>query len=167
MVSKKEIQRWAVNALIICLLFGNLNGMLHAWHTNFTDPYFSRIPYFSNLFRIYSVFSGTQLLNRRYVAMGACDTTSTAKVNLHIENYFPQSHGEANRRMGFMGAINRRKMMDTGYNQMAKNIKAIYNSQHPDKPLQRVVIYLLYWPSDHRGYYYNFNNSKITNLGSD
>jgi hypothetical protein len=99
------------------------------------------------------------------------DTTPTAPtqamVDLDIYSYFPQSHGEANQRLGFAGYGNEPERTAESYSQMAEIIKRLHNQKHPDQPVKQVFIFLYTWPADPNGYYYRSSEASVQLLGSN
>jgi hypothetical protein len=163
-----------VNCIIIFILLGNIYGMLGTWQIRFNNNAFSRLPYFSNLFYIYGVFRNVQTQNREFMAFGSFQTRDSIPmeptkdmVDLSMQDYFPQSHGESNLRMDYQRIANQPDRIKAKYRQIATSINNMYNKKHPGKPISRVFIYQYYWPTDPMGYYHRFNEARILYLGSN
>ena len=163
----------AINFCLILLVYQDVAALAATWgivdRRTFPNPASVR-----ELFMMYGVFNGVQRESRRYHAFGLRERLDyeprsplPEMVDLEIYRYFPQSRGEANRRLGFFGYVPWRGRRLQSYREMASMIRRIHNQAHPDDPMEQVFIYLARWPVDPRGYYYREDEHKFKLRGFD
>lgn len=118
-------------------------------------------PWFaSSLFQIFSLFGyyteenyGYELQVRR-----AGEVDGWYEINPY--DFFPQTLGEANRRLNFYSYHGQSERKARTYGVMADRIKLRHNRVHPDEPIDRVQIYLVEWPKSSDGYMAKYDSRK-------
>lgn len=75
-------------------------------------------------------------------------------------DFFPQTLGEANRRLNLYSYHGQTERKARTYGVMADRIKLHHNRAHPDEPIDRVQLYLVEWPKSSDGYMAQYDSRK-------
>jgi hypothetical protein len=135
------------------LLYLNAASLLEAAGARVHLP---RPWYASRPLQIFSLFGYYVTENFGYEAHGRPVSEKNKEEPEWIEidpySFFPQTLGEANRRLllfSFQGDLERKRKT---YPMMAERMKALYNRSHPDNPIDRIQLYEVRWPVSPLGF---------------
>ena len=170
------IRRNLVNLLIAAIVYFNLAALILASGFRFSSPWPEVAGPLPNhwvtqrMFQMFSLFGGITRHSVAYSAYGVRESLGSAPaeptedmLDLDIYRYFPQTLGEANRRLGLLTYVGDDERLDRGYQRMAETIRRWHNRTHPAEEVAQVFIYQHWWPKSEQGYYH-FQDQRHTQL---
>ena len=126
------------------------------------------------LFRMFNLFMRWDWYNSGFGAYGMRKqlrhppaVPNASMIDLDIYRYFPQSLGEANRRVFLTSYRRDKKRVSREYLQMADIIQRLHNEAHPEDPVEQVAIYHYRWRKTKHSYKSMFGKREITLIGSN
>jgi hypothetical protein len=161
------IRRNLVNLLIAAVLYFNLAALLLACNIRFPSRWESIGGALPNhwstqrLFQMFSLFGGITQYSVFYSAWGSRQELAVAPaepgpdlIDLDVYRYFPQTLGEANRRLGFATFYTDEERVTRSYRRMADTIQRWHAREHPEDGVVQVFIYKHWWPKSELGYHH-------------
>lgn len=139
------------------LIYLNAASLLQACRVRIDLP---RPWYASRLFQVFSLFGYYTKNNYGYELQvrSAEDTDNWFELNPY--EFFPQTLGEANRRLNFYSYHSQPERKSATYRVMADRIKVRYNRAHAEESIDRVQIYLVEWPKSPDGFKSRYGERK-------
>jgi hypothetical protein len=145
--------------MIFALFYLNIASIIQAARTRVRLPQPTAT---DHLFRMFSLFSGYTTRNKSYEAEASIadtedETGEPRWIPIDLTLYFPQVHGEANRRIN-LHSVSRdnAEKRQRDYARLVDVIRLRHNREHPDLPIDRLRIYLITWPKDKQGRWERF-----------
>ena len=66
--------------------------------------------------------------------------------------YFPQTRGEANRRLNMLSYGRHQHRKDKAYQELIEDIRRLHQREHPQDVVERMHLIMLQWPADPAGH---------------
>lgn len=164
------------NAAIVVFLYFSLDGLLVSWGVRFEPAApglrgpLPNLPILEQLFAIHAVFDrySDQAFGfsaRGVPAHAAAEREAPTFVEIDLERYFPQSRGDAYRRLQLWAhASSDRPAL---YARLAGQLRRLHNADHPEAPVEKVFIYRHRWPKSLYGYAYWYAQRDSEIVGHD
>ena len=164
------MRRNLANLVIATVIYLNLAALVLACGLRFPSPWSEHgvrgpLPNHwvgQRMFQMFSLFGGITRHSVWYTAHGSRESLANAPaeprgdmVDLDIYRYFPQTLGEANRRLGLMTYTTDPERLEQGYRRMAQTILRWHRRDHPEDAIEQVFIYQHWWPKSELGYHHH------------
>lgn len=148
------VRRTAVGAVVGIVFYLNAAALLSSSGVRIDLP---RPWYADRLFQIFSLFSYYTSNNYGFEAVarvaGSADSPHGERwIPIDLYEYFPQTVGEANRRLFQYSFRNAPARKQAGHYAMIDRIKVLHNREPGGERIDRIRFYRLSWPKSTKGY---------------
>lgn len=126
----------------------------------------TRLPlnrHLNDLFITFPVFPTYGKRNWEVMLLGKKAKVREEWTNLDAEDYFPFRRGEASQRMigGKFADTRGKEGQIEAWKFLSRKIRERYNREHPDAPIEKIVIRQLVWPRSKKGFYALKNHDQM------